>query len=172
MAIELTPEQRQALLAHPDGPVDVVDPITRRNYVLVAREQYATGGASTPAAPPPAEQAPVPVPVRLATLPTPPEVAAEARRFCAKWRPWGGRKSLAEVEEDLKLQFYFGGKCINYVRGAEGLVVLAAGRAGTSDYQQQLDAIPAHLRPNLIFAIPCRFDDDVAEILSPHCYED
>jgi hypothetical protein len=117
------------------------------------------------------EQAPVAVPVRLADLPTPSEVAAEARRSYSKWWSWGG-KSLAAVAEELKLQFYFGGKCINYVRGAEGLVVLAAGRSGSSDYQRQLDAIPAHLRPKLILAIPCPWDEDVSEILSPQIYED
>lgn len=38
--IELTDEQRQVLEAGRRQPVDVVDPATRRRYVLLAREQY------------------------------------------------------------------------------------------------------------------------------------
>ncbi len=38
--IELTDAQRQALQAEPGKPVDVVDPATRRRYVLLEREQY------------------------------------------------------------------------------------------------------------------------------------
>ncbi len=38
--IELTDAQRQALQADPGKPVDVVDPATRRRYVLLEREQY------------------------------------------------------------------------------------------------------------------------------------
>jgi Arc/MetJ-type ribon-helix-helix transcriptional regulator len=64
--IQLTPEQRQALLAHPDEPVYISDQETRRVYVLVekgkfpeldesyireglklAREQIARGEVST-----------------------------------------------------------------------------------------------------------------------------
>jgi len=39
MAIQLTEEQRQALLAE-GMPVDVVDPATQQRYVLLAREHY------------------------------------------------------------------------------------------------------------------------------------
>jgi len=38
--IELTDAQRQALQAAPGKPVEVVDPATRRRYVLLEREQY------------------------------------------------------------------------------------------------------------------------------------
>ena len=38
--IELTDAQRQALQAEQGKPVDVVDPATRRRYVLLAHEQY------------------------------------------------------------------------------------------------------------------------------------
>jgi hypothetical protein len=38
--IELTDEQRQALQAEPGKPVDVVDPATRRRYVLLDQDQY------------------------------------------------------------------------------------------------------------------------------------
>jgi hypothetical protein len=38
--IELTEQQRQVLREQADRPVDVVDPQTRRRYVLLAREEY------------------------------------------------------------------------------------------------------------------------------------
>ena len=40
MTIELTDSQRQALRADRARPVDVVDPVTRERYVLLAREEY------------------------------------------------------------------------------------------------------------------------------------
>jgi hypothetical protein len=41
--LQLTEEQRQALCERSGGPVEVIDPLTRRIYVLVAAEQYARG---------------------------------------------------------------------------------------------------------------------------------
>ncbi len=38
--IELTEQQSRALGSHPNGPIEVVDPITRRHYVLLAAEEY------------------------------------------------------------------------------------------------------------------------------------
>jgi hypothetical protein len=172
MAIELTPEQQQAVLAHPDAPIDFVDPTTRRAYVLVAREQYDRLRPLLPAPPEPREPGPVApaVPQCLADLPTPPEVAAAAREsYAQRWR-WGG-KSLATVEEELKLQFYFGGLCVDYLRTPRGIVVLAAGRCGTSEYQKQLDAIPPDLRPRVIVMIPPRWNDEVGQIPSAYYHE-
>ena len=40
MSAELSPELRQALTATPDGPVEVIDPVTKRAYVLVSAEVY------------------------------------------------------------------------------------------------------------------------------------
>lgn len=40
MTAELSPELRQALAASPNGPIEVVDPVTKRAYVLVSAEAY------------------------------------------------------------------------------------------------------------------------------------
>lgn len=40
MTTELPPELRQALAATPNGPVEVVDPVTKKAYVLVSAEVY------------------------------------------------------------------------------------------------------------------------------------
>jgi hypothetical protein len=39
MSTELTPELRQAL-ADADGPLELIDPVTRKAYVLVSAELY------------------------------------------------------------------------------------------------------------------------------------
>jgi hypothetical protein len=172
MAIELTSEQRQAILAHPGGPIDVIDPTTQRIYVLVAREEYEKGRAFQRADPPEEErqQAALAVPQCLADLPTPAEVADAVKRSYTRWRKLGG-KSLATIEEELKLQYYYGGQSVNYLRTPRGIVVMAVGHCGTSDYRRQLDALPAELRPQLLLAIPSRWNDEVAEILTPHDHE-
>jgi len=41
MTIELTDDQRQALDAQPDEPVQVVDPRTQQEYVLLRADLYA-----------------------------------------------------------------------------------------------------------------------------------
>jgi hypothetical protein len=40
MVTELSPEQCRAIDARPDGPVEFVDPVTKRTYVLVSTEIY------------------------------------------------------------------------------------------------------------------------------------
>ena len=40
MTAELSPELRQALTATPDGPLNVIDPITKKAYVLVSADVY------------------------------------------------------------------------------------------------------------------------------------
>jgi hypothetical protein len=40
MPAELSPELRQALSTTPDGPLEVVDPVTKKSYVLVSADVY------------------------------------------------------------------------------------------------------------------------------------
>jgi hypothetical protein len=40
MSLELTEQQRQALATRPLGPVELIDPVTQRAYVLIAAEQF------------------------------------------------------------------------------------------------------------------------------------
>ncbi len=40
MPLELTEQQRQALADQPLGPVELIDPATRRVYVLIAADQF------------------------------------------------------------------------------------------------------------------------------------
>ena len=40
MPAELSAELRQALTATPDGPLEVIDPVTKKAYVLVSADVY------------------------------------------------------------------------------------------------------------------------------------
>jgi hypothetical protein len=105
------------------------------------------------------------VPQNLDELPTPPEIAAEVQRYSRQRWLWGRRRR--EVEEGLKLQYYYGGQCVSYIRMNGSIVVMAAGRSGSPEYTEQLAAIPPEQRSNLILDIPCRWKDEVSEILTP-----
>src|SRR5262249_10566882 len=124
--IDLTPEQRQAVAK--GEPVRILDEASQDTYVLVRAEVFErmAGGLSPraedraapdlPAPLPPGEQ---PARVRLRDLPAPPEVVAEAER----WRKtYGGRAQ--DVDDRVKLQYYYGGQTVYGVRTLEGLVVV------------------------------------------------
>jgi hypothetical protein len=132
--IELTDEQRQALQAERGQPVHVIDPTTQQRYVLLAREQYESmcsllklvQGQGPPGAAPfeaPSSRAGKAERVRLRDLPTPAEVAAEAERWCKKYGS-RGQKGRREMEEQLKLQYYYGGQPVYIVRTPDGPVVI------------------------------------------------
>ena len=40
MTAKLSPELTQALVAAPNGPIEVIDPTTQRTYVLLSSETY------------------------------------------------------------------------------------------------------------------------------------
>src|SRR5438552_3002210 len=122
MKLELTDQQEQAVKQ--GRPVEVVDPTSDRAFVVVARESFERvrglleGGLEPGPAPPvsPAAAAPAtPFPgdsktlrVCLRDLPTPPELAEDIERL-AKKRGYWRKKDQRELEEELKLQFYYGG---------------------------------------------------------------
>ena len=56
----------------------------------------------------------------------PPEVAEEARRYCKKLGLWR-RRYIQDVEDELRLQYYFGGQAVGQDVG-EGAVLGKAAR--------------------------------------------
>jgi hypothetical protein len=173
--IELTIEQRRVLQAGPSRPVDVVDPATRQRYVLLAREQYErvrslVEGSSGQAPPPAASAAPSPEQgepprVRLRDLPTPAEVAEDAERWCKKY-DWGGKASRRGVEEQLKLQYYYGGQAIYLLRSPEGPVVLPIPERYRNTPDLRYVLLTAEERSRASSTIPPRWRDTISEILS------
>jgi hypothetical protein len=162
MAIELTPEQRQSLQAHPDLPVEVIDPATQRRYVLVAREQF---DRLQPAPEPPQLErrstrpaAPLNIPQRLEDLPTPPELLEEARRYQRKLSLYG-KKWLQEIVEEMKLQYYYGGWFIRVLPTPKGRVVVALHRGDDEEYQRQVEALTPEQRQQAVVTTPTIWND-------------
>jgi hypothetical protein len=173
--IELTPEQRQALETLPDGPIGVVDPASRREYVLVSREQFdkLRQPESVSPPPPPLPVRPVPpVPQRLADLPTPPEVTEEARRQYARWWKRWGRTSLARIEQELKLQYYYGGRLICYLRNKEGPEIVIVHNGDDEEFHRQYRALTPEQRKRAVsMGLPVWMDDVTEMSLAVWSYE-
>jgi hypothetical protein len=170
MRIELTEQQRQALQEQGAEPTEVLDPVTARVYVLVPREQYErwralSGGGPpakvTPAAPPSEEVGPLRQ--RLADLPTPPEVAARVQSSCKRLGLWR-TKYVQEVENQLKLQYYYGGQWVAYLSTEEGIVIVAAGRPDSDAFERQLSLLSTEERYSAVRTLPSLWNDPDSQI--------
>ncbi|HEV3258862.1 MAG TPA: hypothetical protein VG013_18475 [Gemmataceae bacterium] len=180
--IELTDEQRQAVRAQQGQPVEVIDLATGQHYVLFAREQYERvrwllerGASARSLAPAAATAGPdgaegQPMRVRIRELLTPPEVVAEAEQHCRKLGLT--RRNLRQgIEDELKLQYYFGGKYVGFLRTEEGPVVVAAGRLDSAEFDRQLGALTEEERRRVMLDVPSVWNDTVSEILTPFAHE-
>jgi hypothetical protein len=177
--LELTDAQRQVLQTQAGRPIDVVDPATQQRYVLLAWEQYEQmctllNGGTAQAAPmspsPAAANAPGvgPLRQRIRDLPLPPEVAAEAKRYCKRLGFWVGGKSLREMEEQMKLQYYYGGLWVACLRTREGPVVVAATEILSDPrFDQQLSYLAPDERRSARLELISRLFDEGSEILTP-----
>jgi hypothetical protein len=163
-AMRLTEEQHQLVEAAQGRPVDVVDPLTNRAYVLLPAELYqpvpaAPQGPAVPADAPPAGGAGgEPMRIKLRELPMPPEVAEEARRYCKKLGLWR-RRYIQDVEDELRLQYYFGGQAVVYLRSKDGPIIVAAGRVEDEAFGRQLDALPPGERRQVAYDFPMAWSD-------------
>ncbi|HYV39616.1 MAG TPA: hypothetical protein VE988_28265 [Gemmataceae bacterium] len=184
MILELTEQQRQVLQPASSKPIDVVDPSTQLRYVLLTVEQYdrlrgtlpsqsdQQCSLTTPAMAAPNQTDGKPLRQCVQHLPIPPEVAAEAERFCTRLSLWK-TKNRREVEERMKLQHYYGGKWIAYLRTGEGLVVVAvADDLKDPAFDQQLSGLTGEERRRAIIDSPTRLFDQQSEILTPFPHED
>jgi hypothetical protein len=173
MKLELTTQQEQAV--QQGRPVEVVEPTSRRTFVVMARELYERVRSLLEGGPPqdkPAPVAPAAVPpvapaadleearrIRLRELPTPPEVTQEVEQYCKKYH-WNRR----EIEDQLKLQYYFGGQAIYVVRTPDGpLVIPIEGR-----FRDMADLRYVMLKPEerseACYTVPSPWHDTVAWI--------
>ena len=96
----------------------------RRNRNLLEEAEPGPGAPAVPKATgdvlPPEGQARR---VKLRSLPMPPEVAQEVKKHCRQLGVWR-RKYVREVENDLMLQYYFGGQDVYLLPTAEGPVII------------------------------------------------
>jgi hypothetical protein len=184
MTIHLSEEQRQAVAAHPGEPVEVVDPATQHTYVLLAAEQYqrlrallAEGrpapAQSGEAAPGPAGCASAevrPQRQRLGDLPVSAEVAEEAHRQCQKLGLWR-LQDKQEIEEELKLQYYYGGQAVYLLHTPAGQVVIPIDEhyKDTPDLRYLL--FTPEERPEAVLTFPPRWRDTASEVLTPFHHE-
>jgi hypothetical protein len=100
---------------------------------------------------------------QLRDLPTPPEVAEAAQRFRKRlgweWRP------LRAIEDELKLQYYYGGQEIRCLFGKDGPIIVAIYRGDDEDYRNQLQALSAQEKQEAVVLVPSVFNDPNAEII-------
>ncbi len=73
----------------------------------------------------------------LKDMKLPPELQKVVEDTCKEWKC---RKPAArlDVEEDIKLQHFFGGQAVAYVTTPQGLLIVATGELGTEDFSAQL----------------------------------
>ena len=173
--IELTDEQQKALQAEQGTRINVVNPATQQRYVLLAWEQYERVRPVLDRGPEPSRQ-PEPTParilppdgqalrIRLRDLPTPPEITEEANRYC-KELGMGGRKDIQQAEDQMKLQYYYGGKAIYVVRAAEGPVVIPIEERHKDTPDLRYVLLTPEERPRACYEVPSRWQNTVCEIL-------
>jgi hypothetical protein len=174
--MRLTEEQHQLVEAAQGQPLDVVDPRTNRAYVLLPADLYQRVRAALQPTAGPSSAAPgegvkrEPLRIKLRELPLPPEVAAAARRHCQRLGLWR-QKYVQQVEDELKLQYHFGGQCVVYLRLKDGPIVVAAGEAGSDEFGRQLDVLPPEERRQVSYSFPTTWNDQVSELRTPFAHE-
>lgn len=177
VAIYLSEEQRRAVAEQPGKAIEVIDPASRRTYLLVPADSPRPGQAGAgpsqgePVTPGPREEG-LPLRQRLADLPMPPEVAEAAKRHCKLLGAFWARQKR-RIEDELKLQYYFGGNWVAYLCTREGIVVLAAAERldDLSFDRHSPEWTPEERRDATLYRVS-RFNDPVSEILTPFADED
>jgi hypothetical protein len=121
-------------------------------------------GTPAPGHPPPGRQ-------EIRQLETPPEVAALAKEYCRQLGRRGARE-IRHVEDDFKLQYYYGGREILYLDTPGGRVIVAAGTPCLENVRGVKDALPPEERRRAIFYVPDLWGDTDIYCVSPEFYED
>ena len=171
--MQLTAEQSQAIEAAGGRPVEVVDPQTQRTYVLLSAEAYQPVRdlveGRQPEGPRPEAPASIaegqPMRVKVRELPMPPEVAERVKKCCKKLGFWR-RRYVAEVEDELQLQYHFGGQYVGILRSKEGPIIVAAGILDEA-FDLQLASLPPPERQEVMLYPVDRWNDSMSLILSP-----
>jgi hypothetical protein len=89
------------------------------------------------------------------------EIQAQRRRL-GVWR----RKYVQEMEDELKLRYYFGGKYVAYLTSEHGPVVVAAGQLESAAFDEQLAWLSPEERQRAVLDAVDRWNDQTSLILS------
>jgi hypothetical protein len=83
----------------------------------------------------------------------PPEAAERVRRHCKYLGVWR-RRYVQEVEDQVKLSYYFGGQTVVTLRSIEGPIIVAAGRAASEEFGRQLHVLAPEDRRQKCYCYP------------------
>jgi hypothetical protein len=101
------------------------------------------------------------VPVLLRDLPLPPEIVPDVEAYCRKYRLRKARERQ-EVEEECKLQYYFGGDLVLVLDTLEGGKVVAAGELDSDEFTAQFEGLSPEVRREAVRCAPWPWDSDVS----------
>jgi hypothetical protein len=100
----------------------------------------------------------------LKDLETSEELEQAVRLICEKL----GVRSGAErrrIEEDLKLQYHFGGQDVACLPSEQGRILIAAGQIGNEAFTKVLESLDPQQRRRLIFCSPLPWAEPASSLL-------
>jgi hypothetical protein len=94
----------------------------------------------------------------LKDMELPPEVKREVEDYCRS-RGLRRPRHLKEVEEDVKLQYFFGGQWVAYEVTSQGRLVICAGDPDSEEFRAALASLPREERRRVICFPVWRWND-------------
>ncbi len=92
-------------------------------------------------------------PQPLKDLSLPPEALKEMEDYCRRYK-YRRNEDRRRVEEDFKLQFFYGGQDVALLATKDGLVVIAAGDLSSTEFGQVLDMLRPEVRHQVSLLSP------------------
>jgi hypothetical protein len=104
----------------------------------------------------------------LRDLPLPAEALPYVEEYCRRFWFWERAAARRRVEEDLKLQYYFGGHDVYYLATPKGLAILHLGLLGEGGFHRLRDQLPVEERDQLRLRPVEKWN---SEAPLPSCYD-
>jgi hypothetical protein len=95
----------------------------------------------------------------LKDLSLPPEALKEADDYCRRYK-YRRVEERRRVEEDFKLQIYYGGQDVALLETPEGLVVVMAGDLGSAEFGRVLEALSSEERRQVSLYSPMPWNNE------------
>jgi hypothetical protein len=92
--------------------------------------------------------------IYLKSLTLPLELSRQADEFCRKFWFWERGRIRRQVEEELKLRHFFGGRTVRYLKTDNGVAVVADANWGEAAYHQAVDALTPQERQRAVVDAP------------------